>query len=148
MQTFSADGISFEVPSNWRQMTSQSDVQFAPDGAYGEQGITHGVLAGIAQGSSSALRDAQTYVNGVLAANDYLRQRGGLSRTTIDGRSGYYTTLSGISPVTGRTEISNVYMAQLRNGQLFYLITVVPENEDLTYSNTFRSVLDSIRLPN
>jgi hypothetical protein len=145
MQVFSASGVSFNFPSNWQQVSGQSDVQFAPEGANGDQGITHGVLAGLYSGSNYLNRDAQTYVNEVLQNNPYLRAQTGLSRTTLGGRTAYYTTLSGRSPVTGRIETDNVYMTQLRNGQMFYLITVVPEEETYYYSNTFRTMLDSIR---
>jgi beta-barrel assembly-enhancing protease len=144
-ETFSGGGISFNVPSNWRQFSGQTDVQFAPDGAYGGQGITHGVSAGLYQGQNYLNRDAQNYVNQLLQANTYLRQQGGISRTTLGGRTGYVTTLSGRSPVTGRTEIDTVYMTQLRSGQMFYLITVVPDEEQYNYSNAFRNVLNSVR---
>lgn len=147
-QTFTGGGISFNVPSNWRQFSGQSDVQFAPDGAYGNQGITHGVLAGITSGQQASgflSRDAQSYVNVLLDTNTYLRQQGALSRTTVGGRTGYIATLSGNSPVTGRTEIDMVYVTQLRSGQLFYLVTVVPDDEKYYYSNAFRNTLNSIR---
>ena len=147
-QTFSGGGVSFNIPSNWRQFSGQSDVQFAPDGAYGNQGITHGVLAGITsnqQASGFLSRDAQSYVTDLLETNTYLRQQGALSRTTIGGRTGYFATLSGRSPVTGRTEIDMVYVTQLRSGQLFYLVTVVPDDEQYNYSNAFRNTLNSVR---
>lgn len=146
MQVFSDSGVSFSVPSNWQQQAGQNAVQFAPLGAYGDQGITRGVLAGLYQGSNYMDRDAENYINEVLRNNPYLRQQGGMSRTTVDGRSAYYVTLTGRSPVTQRTEVNNVYMTQTRNGMLFYFITVVPENESFNYSNTFRSILNSIRL--
>lgn len=146
MQVFSDNGVSFNVPANWQQQAGQNAVQFAPDGAYGDQGITHGVLAGLYQGSNYLDRDAENYINEVLQNNPYLTQQGGMSRTTLDGRTAYHVTLSGRSPVTQRTEVNNVYVTQTRNGMLFYLITVVPENESFNYSNTFRAILNSVRL--
>jgi Zn-dependent protease with chaperone function len=145
MQTYSLGGVSMSVPSNWQQFPGRSDVQFAPEGAFGDQGITHGVLAGLSQGSNYLNRDAQNYVNEILQNNTYLRQQGGISRTTFGGRSGYYASLSGRSPVTGHTEIDNVYITQLRNGQLFYVVTVVPDEEQFYYSNAFRNMLNSVR---
>ena len=54
--------------------------------------------------------------------------------------------LSGRSPVTNRTEVVTIYTAQLRNGGLFYVATVVPEGEAGSYSTAFRAMLNSIRL--
>jgi Zn-dependent protease with chaperone function len=145
MQVFSAGGVSFDVPSNWQQFSGDNAVQFAPQGAYGDQGITHGVSAGIYQGQNYLNRDAQNHVNDLLQSNTYLRQQGTMSRTAVGGRSGYFVTLSGRSPVIGRTEIDTVYMTELRNGQLFYLVTVVPDDEQYYYSNAFRNMLNSVR---
>src|SRR5690606_3980304 len=43
----SGSWISMSVPSNWREFPGQSDITFAPEGAYGDQGITHGAMVGI-----------------------------------------------------------------------------------------------------
>ncbi|MGI9056535.1 MAG: hypothetical protein ACR2F2_12120, partial [Pyrinomonadaceae bacterium] len=59
---------------------------------------------------------------------------------------GYYTTLSGRSPVTGETENATVYTTQLRNGQLFYIVAVAPADESSRYNIAFRNLISSIRL--
>ena len=143
-QAFSAGGVSFNVPSNWRQFSGDNAVQFAPEGAYGDQGITHGAMAGFAQGQNYLSRDAQNYVAELLQNNPYLRQQGAMSRTNLDGRSGYIATLSGRSPVTGRSEVDTVYITQLRSGQLFYLVTVVPADDQYLYSTAFSELLNSV----
>lgn len=141
--------VRLNVPSNWREFPSQDDVQFAPEGAYGEQGITHGAMIGIYQGQNNDVaRDSQDYVNQILQGNSYLRQRNGFSQINIAGQQGYATVLAGRSPITGRTEVVTIYTTQLRNGGLFYADTVVPEDESQTYSNAFRTMLNSIRLSN
>ena len=120
---------------------------FAPEGAYGDQGITRGVMVGTYNGQNRNLsQDTRDYVNEVLQGNNYLRQRGEVSRASIDGRQGNMTALTGRSPITNRTEIVNIYTTQLRNGSLFYAITVVPEEESYNYSSTFRNVLNSVQL--
>jgi hypothetical protein len=135
------------VPNNWRDFTAGDSVQFAPEGAYGDQGITHGALVGIYQGSSRDIgRDTEDYINGILQANGYLRQRSGFSRTTVGGRDGYTVMLSGTSPITGRSEVVTVYTTQLRTGDLMCIATVAPENESGTYSYAFRNMLSSLRL--
>lgn len=137
--------IRFSVPDNWKEFSSGSDVTFAPEGAYGDQGITHGAMVGTYAGQGDLAQDTQTYLNEILEGNKYLRQQGGVSRTTISGRNAYVATLSGRSPVTNRTELVTVYTTQLSNGQLVYFDMVVPENESYSYSNTFRSILNSVR---
>jgi beta-barrel assembly-enhancing protease len=135
------------VPSNWRDFTGGDSVQFAPEGAFGDQGITHGALIGVYQGRNREIgRDSEDYLSGVLQANSYLRQRGGFSRTTVGGRDGYTAMLSGTSPITGRSEVVTIYTTQLRTGDLLYIATVAPENENSSYSYAFRSMLGSLRL--
>lgn len=142
-----ANWLTLNVPSNWVDLPGQNDIAFAPEGAYGQQGITHGVMTGTFSGKSRELAsDTQEYVNNVLQDNNYLSRRGQVSRTNIDGRQGNLTSLSGRSPVTNRTEIVNIYTTQLRNGSLFYAITVVPDDESYNYSSAFRNLIGSIQL--
>lgn len=142
--------VTFDVPDNWQTVSeSQTEVWFAPAGAYGGDGITRGVLVGLSKGGGGNLQqETDDYVNGVLQAqgNDYLQARGGYSRATIGGRSGLATVLSGRSPLTNLNEITTVYTTRLQNGQLFYIITVSPENESSSYNAAFRNMLRSIRL--
>lgn len=142
-----AQWLRLNVPSNWVDFASQDSVQFAPEGAYGEEGITRGAMIGIYQGQNNDIgRDSEAYVNGILQGNSYLRQRNNLSQINIAGRQGYMTELAGRSPITGRTEIVTIYTAQLRNGGLFYVATVAPDDEAQNYSYAFRNMLNSIRL--
>ena len=147
-QTYSGGNfLQMNVPTNWEVFEDQASVTFAPQGAYGKDGITHGALVGLVQTQNRDLQQAtEEYVNGLLQSNDYLRQQSDYSRTSIGGRNAYATTLAGRSPITGRTEIVTMYTTQLRNGQLLYVAMVAPENESSSYNNTFRNLLRSIRL--
>lgn len=139
--------LSVTVPENWQQFEGSQSVQFAPQGAYGDQGITRGVMMGLAGSQSRNLSsDTQAYVNDLLQGNSYLQQRSGYSQAYVGGRQGYVTQLSGRSPLTGRNEIVTVYTTQLSDGNLFYLITVVPSDEAGSYNYAFRNVLNSLRL--
>lgn len=139
--------LRISVPSNWRDFGSQEGAQFAPEGAYGDQGITHGIMVGVFPGQAGDLRrDTDSYLSETLKGNQYLRQQNRLTSRYLAGRPGYTTQLSGRSPVTGETEIVTVYTTQLRNGQLFYAVTVVPGNEFNNYTTAFRNVMESIRL--
>ncbi|HXG83772.1 MAG TPA: M48 family metallopeptidase [Pyrinomonadaceae bacterium] len=147
-QVFSSGGIQMSVPGNWRQFSqSQSEVWFAPDGAYGDQGITHGALVGFGQTRSNNLDQAtEEYVSGILQSNEYLRQSSNYSRVNFGGRQGYAIVLSGRSPVTNRNEVTTVYTTQLRSGGLFYVVTVAPQNEAAGYNNAFRRMLSTLRI--
>ena len=139
--------LQMRIPNNWKTFETEETLTFAPEGAYGDQGITHGSMVGVTQTNSKNLSGAtEEYVDGIMSANDYLRKQTGYSRTTIDRRQGYMITLSGRSPVTGKTEIATIYTTQLRNNALFYVVTVVPESESSRYSNAFRNMLNSIDL--
>jgi hypothetical protein len=126
-------------------------VWFSPEGAYGQyQGqvvYTHGVNFGMAQTQSRNLQQAtQELLNGLAQGNTNLRQRSGLVRTTVAGRTGLTSTMTNVNEATGQAESITVITSLLRNGQLFYMIAVAPENESASYQAAFRSVLRSLQL--
>jgi beta-barrel assembly-enhancing protease len=137
--------IQLNIPSNWDEFPSQESIQFAPQGAFGNEGITRGLMVGRTQGSRDFQRDTQAYVDQMLQGNSYLRQRSNYSPINIGGRRGYATTAAGRSPVTGETELVTIYTAQLRNGELAYMISVVPERESYAYNSAFQRILSSVR---
>lgn len=143
----SGNWIRMSIPNNWQDFPTESEVWFAPQGAYGNEGITHGALIGIYRSQNKNLGQAtEDYVDGVLQSNSYLRKQSNYSQTTISGRQAYGILLAGRSPITNRNEIATVYTTALRNGDLFYVITVVPENESTSYNNAFRNMIRSISL--
>jgi predicted Zn-dependent protease len=152
-QTYSTVGglVRVSVPSNWRQLGDSNSVWFAPEGAYGQYQnqvvYTHGINLGVAQTQSRNLQQAtQEFLNGLTQGNNSLRQRSGLQRTTVGGRTGLTTTLTNVNEATGQAEVVTVITTQLRNGQLFYLIAVTPENESASYQGAFRNILRSIQI--
>ncbi|HEY2866687.1 MAG TPA: M48 family metalloprotease [Pyrinomonadaceae bacterium] len=139
--------ISLRIPDNWQDLATSSQVTFAPEGAYGEQGITHGAMIGIAgSGNRDAYQATQDYISSLLQGNQYLRQRGSLTRASLSGLSGYTAELTGRSDITGETETVTVYTALMRNGDLFYLATVAPQSEAANYDSAFRTMVNSVRL--
>lgn len=143
----SGNWIRLHVPSNWKEFGSQNQIMFAPEGAYGDQGITHGAMVGLYQGQNNNLsEDTRELVNFFLQGNSYLRQQGNVQNARIADRQGYATVLSGTSPITRRAEVVTVYTVRLRNGETFYVATVTPQQESFRYNNTFRNMLNSIRL--
>ena len=142
--------FSVAIPSNWRAVSGdQGSAMYAPEGAYGSQGITHGVMFSIAQSNYSDLqRASQEVLQGLLsqAGNNYLRQQSGFTRTTVDGRAALATTLTGRSPITGMNERVTIVTTTLGNGQVFYMAAVSPANEYATYQRAFNDILRSLQL--
>ena len=143
-------GVNVSVPSNWRQVNEGNSVWFVPDGAYGQYNgqavYTHGASFGVAQTNSRNLQSAtQELVNNFARGNNNLRSNSGYSRTTMSGRTAIFTTLTNVNEATGRPEIVRLITTQLRNGQLFYMVAVAPQNER-GFESAFDQILRSIRI--
>ena len=141
------DWISLSVPDNWQQFPSQGSVIFAPEGAYGDQGITHGAMMGVKQASSrDGLQATQNSISELLQGNPYLKQQGSVARSSLSGSQAYVTRLAGQSEITGQTEVVTIYSTLMRSGELFYIATVAPQAEAQRYEAAFRGLLNSLRL--
>lgn len=106
-------------------------------------------MIGTVQTRSNNLQQAtEEYVNSLMQSqgNNYLRQSTNYTRTTLAGRNAYATSLSGRSPLTNRNEVVSVVTTQLRNGSLFYVIAVAPQEEASNYNYAFSNMIRSIRL--
>lgn len=152
-RTFNGGNLfQISYPDNWRELSeSQSSVWFTPEGAYGQvQGqavFTHGVNVGIAQSNGGNLRQAtDAFIQSLAQGNRNLRQQSQYQRGNISGRTALAINLSNVNEATGRNEIISVYTTMLRNGQLFYMIAVAPQNQYSSFQGAFRNVLGSIRL--
>ncbi|HMF56316.1 MAG TPA: M48 family metallopeptidase [Pyrinomonadaceae bacterium] len=142
--------VRISVPDNWREIGGNSDVWFAPEGAYGSANgqpvFTHGVDIGISQTQNRDLQSATgEFLNGLAQGNRNLRQRSGYQQTRIGNRAGITISLDNVNEATGRAEIITVVTTQLRTGQLFYLIAVAPANEYSYYQGAFGNILRSIQ---
>ena len=147
MMPYNYGPISMDIPENWVDLSDQSVITLAPEGAYGNQGITHGAMIGVRPGKGSALAAAtQDYVDVVLQGNSYLSQRGASSRGTVAGRPGLVTTLVGRSIVTNKSEVVTLITTQLRNGNMFYIAAIAPEDEVPRYTAAFRGLLNSLTI--
>ena len=144
------NGAQVSVPSNWRQLNEGNSVWFAPEGGYGQYNgqavFTHGVNFGVAQTNSRSLQQATNeLINSLGQGNNNLRTSGGYQRTTLGGRTALWTTLSNVNEATGRPESVRLITTQLRNGQLFYMVAVAPQNER-NFDSAFNNVLRSVRI--
>jgi hypothetical protein len=137
------------VPSNWREMASESNVTFAPDGGYGaidnQSVFTHGVQVGVARNERHGLQEATDELLQSLAqSNRGMGRPSAYTRVTIGGRTGLRTVIANSAESTGRERLA-IYTTQLSDGTLFYVIGVAPEAEYSAYDNVFARVVSSIR---
>ena len=95
---------------------------------------------------SQNLQQATNELLSSLGQNNNLRQQTGLTRTYVAGRNGLSTRLTNVNEATGQPEVVTIVTTQLRNGQLFYMITVAPQNEYGTYQSAFSNILRSLQL--
>jgi hypothetical protein len=93
----------------------------------------------------NAQQATEEFINSLKQGTN-LRARGGFQRVDIDGRPGQLITFDNTNEATGRPETVNILTTQLRNGALFYMITVSPTDEYQNYQSTFSTILRSVRL--
>jgi len=143
--------VRLSVPDNWREMSEQESVWYAPSGGYGSTNgqavFTHGINVGVAQTNSRNLQQATNdFLNTLQQGSGNLRARSGYQRTYVGNRNGLLISLSNTNEATGQPEVVNVVTTQLRNGELLYLISVAPESDYNNYQNTFQNILRSVQL--
>jgi len=149
LRNYNGNNFRISVPDNWRELPSNDGVTFAPEGAYSQtQGrfvFTHGVQVGVVRTQSNSLRAATDELIRALAqGNQSLQQAGGYERETLGRRDALGVSLTNISELSGRQELVSVVTTMLRNGDLFYLVAVVPQDESQDYQRTFMAVLGSL----
>jgi hypothetical protein len=138
------------VPVNWQSVSSNSAIKFVPENGYGnyngETVFTHGAELGVTRASSNDLTDAtMTLVEAFRRGNPDLRTQGSTRQIRLAGRTGLAVPMVNRS-VTGVLEYVGLHTTFLRDGSLFYVATIVPENEASAYQSTFSRVLNSVRL--
>ncbi|HSB09174.1 MAG TPA: M48 family metallopeptidase [Blastocatellia bacterium] len=139
------------VPDNWREMGNGDEITFAPEGAYGDyrgQSVfTHGVQVGVSNTGARNLRQAtDQFISSLAQGNPNLRQNGSYRREYVGGREGLSITLGNVSEATGRSEVITVFTTMLRNGEIFYLIGVAPQDEYSVYQRTFQTIVRTLEI--
>jgi beta-barrel assembly-enhancing protease len=144
--------FSIEYPENWDALVADdSNMIFAPKGAYGETGegmlCTHGVFIGAVAPEASDLEAANmAFVNQQLKLNPDFRMVRRPQGIYLSNLPAFATVVAGPSPVTGVRELDIIYTTATRDGRLFYLITMAPQDEIDKYNPTFDHIVGSIRL--
>ena len=139
-----------QVPTNWQAVQSNNAIKYVPQNGYGEYRgqttLTHGVELGVAQASSRDLSQAtQTLIDGFIRSNEGMELAARQQPGRIANRAAIRTPMVGRSALGGRERV-DVYTTQLRDGNLFYVVTVVPEREEANYADVFSRVVQTVRL--
>jgi hypothetical protein len=139
-----------QVPSNWQAVASNNSVKYVPQNGYGEYRgqvtLTHGAELGVARASSRELNQAtQTLIDGFIRSNEGMQLAARQQQGRLANRASIRTPLVGRSALGGAERV-DVYTTLLRDGNLFYVLTVVPEREEGAYAATFNRVVQSVRL--
>ncbi len=151
-RTFAAnEGFSIGVPENWTDLPAQNAIWFAPEGGYGELGgqqvFTHGVNVGFTQSEARSLSQATSeFIRALQQSNRNLRARGPSRQGTLAGRAAYYSGFTNVSEANGQQESVDILTVRLRNGELFYLITVAPQREVANYQRLFQRISSSLQI--
>ncbi|HEX8491282.1 MAG TPA: M48 family metallopeptidase [Pyrinomonadaceae bacterium] len=144
--------FALRYPQNWDVLTTdQVNLIFAPKGAYGQREqsvfVTHGLFIGAVAPQSNDLAEANAkFVEQQIAANPDFRIVRSPQAITISGRRGFATMVAGPSAVTGVVEVDVIHTTASADGQLFYIITMAPEDEWQAYQPAFEEILNSLRL--
>ena len=154
LRDFQARDGSFalQYPENWDALPSDdANMIFAPKGAYGQidEGlvVTHGIFIGLVKPEGSDLEAANSaFVQQQVSMNADFQVARAPQAIDFGGRRGFATIVAGQSPVTGVVEIDVIYTTATRDGRLFYLITIAPEDEMKIYQATFERIAGSLRL--
>lgn len=138
------------VPTNWTTLSSNNEVKFVPQNAYGPvRGgptvMTHGVEIGMVRAATSDLRTAtQQFIEGLVRSNTDMRVSG-QQTSRLSNKNAILTSLEGNSALGG-LELVNVYSTLMADGNLLYFITVVPDRDRTYYTSTFDRILRSLKL--
>jgi hypothetical protein len=144
--------FAVQVPANWDLLkTSASDLIFSPKGAYGKYGdklmVTHGIFVGVRDVRQPDLRSAtDAFVQEQVAGNSDFQIFHEPQQIDFGGQEGYYAVFSGPSAINGVVEVDAVYTTLTDDGRMFYIITIVPEDESQDYRPAFEKIIRSLRL--
>jgi hypothetical protein len=147
-----ANLFAFKYPQNWDALgTDESNMIFAPKGAYGQHDqsvfVTHGIFIGALQVQTNDLQSATAaLIEQQIESNPDFRLARRSQPIKIGGRDGFATIVAGPSTINGATEVDVIYTAMTSDGRLFYLITIAPEDELQTYQTAFEQIINSLRL--
>ena len=112
----------------------------------GQQVFTHGINFSVAHGQGQSLRVANDQmVASLLQNNRKMRQIGRSQGTNVGTRYWMKSEFTNVNEATGRTENIVLSATLLRNGDVLFISSVVPQNEVGTFQSAFANILNSVQ---
>jgi Zn-dependent protease with chaperone function len=138
------------VPSNWQAVSSNNNVKFVPQnglGDYNGQSVfTHGVEVGVARATSRDLNEAtEALLDAFSQGNPNLKETRQPQVTQLAQRRAIAHLLENRSATGGR-EYVGLYTTFLSDGNVFYYLTVAPDEDVNRFTPAFQRIGNSIRL--
>jgi len=139
------------VPNGANPYRDEIDGSERRSRAFGQVGgqsvFTHGVEVGVNRNERHDLPEAtRDFIQLLAQGNRRLSQKSDSLNAIIDGRRALQTPLENVSDASGEPEVIQLFTTKLRDGTLFYVIGVAPEQEYRGYEGTFQQVVRSIKL--
>jgi predicted Zn-dependent protease len=144
--------FAVQVPANWDALkASESELIFAPKGAYGKYKdslmVTHGIFVGARSVQQPDLRSAtEAFVQQQIETNRDFQIARQPQPINFGGQEGYYAVISGPSAINGVVEVDVTYTTVTADGRMFYIITIAPEDEADAYKPAFEKIVRDLRL--
>jgi len=147
--------FAMQVPANWDALPGGgSNYIFAPKGAYGKmtgQGddsmmVTHGIFVGVLEAKGDLQSATQAFIQRQIETNADFQPVGQMKQTSLAGQQALAAAVAGPSAINGVMEIDITYTTVTADGKMFYIITIVPEDEAETYKAAFLNIRNSLRL--
>ena len=144
------DLLRLSAPANWETLSSNNSIKLVPPNAYGQVDgqtvFTHGAEVGVARAGSRDLQQATAaLLNALAQSNPELRRAGRSQQVRLSDRTGIVSPLVNRS-ATGGQERVTLYTAFLRDGNLLYLLTIVPSDEASRYQPAFQRIAQSLEI--
>jgi Zn-dependent protease with chaperone function len=145
------DSFAIQVPSNWDLVSAgNSELIFAPKGAYGELNgnlmVSHGIFVGVRAVEQADLRSAtEAFIQKQLETNPDFQLERPPRQINFIGQEGFAAIVSGPSSFNGVAEVDITYTTISPDGRMFYIVTIVPEDEAEAYKSAFESIIRNLR---
>ena len=147
---------SLRAPQSWQRSGEKGDaVTLAPPGGAGEFGLAYGMLTGVVQTTGNGVSDdatlqqqTQTLAQRLMQGSG-LTQAGSLQTLRVGGQLANSVQLRGTSPVgqNGRALPERDWLVTIArpDGDVQYVVFVVPESDASTLQPVFQQMLSSFR---
>jgi Zn-dependent protease with chaperone function len=151
--TLQYNSFSISAPSNWRATgNASSTINIAPPAGVGQGAIAYGVVINTTKNQNASTLDQATLdvIQNLEQSNPGMQLSGTPRAIRVNGAIGRSANLTSTSPVleNGKplAELDWLIVLPRPNGGLVYLIFIAPQNQFNRLSQTYKTMLNSLRL--